>query len=204
MQICQMPAGAILQLNDVLDRECVRPVEAQGQQMVDHWQADHMAYLTEGQAVRELPEAYLPLVEQAISEWVERFKRFLTVFGNSETNFIIWFTRTRNAARAGQLNAVQDQFQGEHMLLHYSTELSRNVVSNIGWPTAFGSYLPRALPDKELEASAIGFQMAAIMWLETFAKSRVHLEFFQSTEVYDRDRYYKLDALLDVCDARLN
>lgn len=204
-----MPTESIEQLVSLVSQDCVRSVVAKDQFEVDRWTSDYAVFLKEGKEVLLLDKSHARLVEDAAAEWSAMFARFLRPFGNSETNFVIWFLALREKAIKTGVLPLRAAGEDEYGFLTHAPEIARRLVNHIGWPTTFAAYLPRAHPEAALLAAAIGAQMSAVMWLEQLAKAR---------DASDRGRGYpkdiafdvenigfaKLNALLDTCRERLS
>ena len=165
--------------------------------------ADHASFLSEGKLISPLGERHTKLVNDATFEWSAKMNRFLRVFGGSETNFACWFVAIRSRARETGVLPLRDTDETAYDILYRSSDLAREVVFNISWPTTFAAYLPKANLQSALESTAIGLQMSAVMWLEILSKVRDLSEFGQKSTTYDNSRFAKLDALIDICQARL-
>ena len=203
MLISETPSDSIHKLVEVVDKECVRSTAAPSQEVVDRWMADHTSFLREGKSISPLEDCHAKLVSDASFEWSTKMGRFLRVFGYSETNFVCWFTAIRWRAKETGVILLRNTDETTYDILCRSSDLARQVVFNISWPTTFAAYLPKANLQSALESTAIGLQMSAVMWLENLARARDLSEIGQKSIAYDNSRFAKLDALVEICQERL-
>lgn len=138
------------------------------------------------------------LLNEAEIEWSNRFSRYLVVFGNSETNFTHWFIKFREAVESSSSIPERD-CESIHDIPYRATELAQRVVRNISWCETFSVTLPELFPERALNISAIGFQMAAIFWLETAKKHSELNAMMDSSDDPIKDSFpiAKIDRLID-------
>ncbi len=191
----QTEFNSIQKVCELLENEYIVRILAKDQATVDLWHSDTKAFLENGYHIREFNDEHRSIVDFAVNQWENRETMVLKRFENSHNNFIEWFSLLHQKVWQDKIVTLRS-WKDKKDLIYYTTELSRQIVGNIGWCRDFGFFLPKLIHENNFLLVRSGLVMSSIFYLEMIAKLRdesqdkesiaLNVEYFEKIDSYWR------------------
>jgi hypothetical protein len=193
MSVRNVKPVAIWKVCEFLEDEYVNRVMAPDEATVERWQSDSLAHLREGYRIREIQNEHRKIVDSALIQWKDCESVVLGIFDGSHDDFAEWFSLLRATMWRDQYVPLHS-LGSENNLIYGATELSRRVVTNIGWCRAFGAFLPLSIPEIRPSLAQVGMMMSSIFYLEMIAKERDRNQMKKQVPL-DSERFERIDSI---------